>query len=277
MIGSRLIAVCRARNIPCSATSRRKSSRIFGMIHLDLTGHESGWDIPDDVHAAVICAGMTGLAACENNPVLSRTVNVNGTHHLIEFLKRSGIRVVFLSTNQVFDGQRPLVPVDGERHPVSVYGRQKASVESQLLSLEGHDAVVRLAKVVYPTLPLFDGWKQSLMGGHPISAYANMLMAPVHIDQVVEVILNIVQGAYHGIFHLSPAEDISYAGVGCVLAEKYGVSKALVRPVHVNDSELPVGGLPVHTTLDTSVTSRQLGIRPMGAWEAIDRILKDEE
>ena len=84
---------------------------------------------------------------------------------LIDRLAARGIYTLFLSTNQVFSGERPHVPADAPVSPVSEYGRQKAEAERVLRSRMANGApigVLRLAKVVSPGMALVTNWRQEL-------------------------------------------------------------------------------------------------------------------
>ena len=82
--------------------------------------------IPEGVKCACIFVAVARLAACEADPVGSAPSMSNRRSLLIDLLAARGIYTLFLSTNQVFGGDRPHVPADTPTSPVSEYGRQKA-------------------------------------------------------------------------------------------------------------------------------------------------------
>ena len=80
--------------------------------------------------SAVICADITDMAICETNPDETKTVNVTGTIELIKQFLQKKIHIVFLSTNQVFDGEEPMRKPDAPRNLINEYGKQKAESRS---------------------------------------------------------------------------------------------------------------------------------------------------
>ena len=84
--------------------------------------------------AAVLAAAVTKLDACERDPEATARVNVEANLALAAMLASQGVYVVFLSSNQVFDGTRPHRLGSEPTSPQTVYGRQKAEVESRLLA-----------------------------------------------------------------------------------------------------------------------------------------------
>ena len=100
------------------------------------------------IHAAA----FTGVDAAESNAAQAEAVNVTGTRYLAESAREVGARVVYLSTDFVFDGSagRPYAPEDPP-HPLGVYGRTKLGGERAVLQVLGEDAVVlRETQVVLP-------------------------------------------------------------------------------------------------------------------------------
>ncbi|MBA4701154.1 MAG: dTDP-4-dehydrorhamnose reductase [Ruminococcus sp.] len=78
------------------------------------------------VEAVIHCAAYTAVDAAEDNEELCRKVNVIGTENIAKVCKVNNLKMMYISTDYVFDGQgeRPWEPED-ERHPLNVYGQSK--------------------------------------------------------------------------------------------------------------------------------------------------------
>lgn len=76
--------------------------------------------------AVVHCAAYTAVDAAEDNEEMCRRVNADGTRYIAGVCKKLDIKMLYISTDYVFDGQgtRPWEP-DDERNPLSVYGQTK--------------------------------------------------------------------------------------------------------------------------------------------------------
>ena len=172
-------------------------------------------------------------------PSARARVNVSQTLALIEHLLELGIHVLFLSTNQVFDGTTPNVPAAAPHSPVSEYGRQKAQVEAALcrhIDRGAPVAILRLAKVVSPHMALINGWIEALSSGLPIQAFDDMRVAPTPIELVTGAIAALLQDRATGIFQLTGPRDVTYADIGHFLADRLNADPAQVtvaqRPLH---------------------------------------------
>lgn len=78
------------------------------------------------VEAVIHCAAYTAVDAAEDNEELCRKVNVIGTENIAKVCKVNNLKMMYISTDYVFDGQgeRPWEP-DDERYPLNVYGQSK--------------------------------------------------------------------------------------------------------------------------------------------------------
>src|SRR4051812_11978393 len=124
-IGAATARAMAARNIVGVATTRRRDQATATRPFLDFTVPLGDWQPPAGTRAACIFVAVARLAACATAPAGSAHVNVTQTLALTDRLLAQNIHVLFLSTNQVFDGSQPHVPADTPHSPVSEYGRQK--------------------------------------------------------------------------------------------------------------------------------------------------------
>jgi dTDP-4-dehydrorhamnose reductase len=185
------------------------------------------------------------------------------------------IHVLFLSTNQVFDGNQANVPADAPHSQVSEYGRQKARTEAGLIArmeTGAPIAILRLAKAVSPNMALVRDWIGALKARQPIRAFGDMVMAPVPTALVADVILALMQSRAEGIFQLTGPRDVSYADTARYLAERLGVDPKLVEETSALDHGQPVGATPRHTTLDSSATCRRFAVQCPEAWPVVDTV-----
>lgn len=254
--------------MPVIRTSRRSSP---GCIELDLAALPATWSPPSGISAAILCAAVTSTEACRDRPDEAHRVNVEGTVELGRRLADAGARIVFLSTNLVFDGSTPFTPATAARCPRTAYGRMKAEAEERLLALGG-TTVVRLTKVIGRTLPVIDRWRDSLARDEPIRPLMDLVIAPVSLDLATTVIAAAAREPLGPILQVSARADVSYADVAARLARRWGATADLVRPASAAELGLALEHLPAHTTLDVSLMRDRLGIEPPDPWAAIDEV-----
>lgn len=82
----------------------------------------------------VLAAAYTDVDGCESNPDLAFAVNRDGAVNVAEAAKRVRAKLLFLSSDYVFDGKKTSpYEIDDARNPQSIYGRSKAEAEIRLL------------------------------------------------------------------------------------------------------------------------------------------------
>jgi dTDP-4-dehydrorhamnose reductase len=236
------------------ATTRRRATVSAARPLLDLAC-VADWAPPEGVKSAAIFAGYTRLAACEGDRVESARVNVSATLSIAERLLARGAHVLFLSSNQVFDGAIADVPADAPFSAISDYGRQKAAAETALLAHFAQDApvaILRLSKVVSESLDLFRRWGRALKAGQEIRAFHDMVIAPVPNSLAAGAAAILMRERATGVYQLSGAADASYFTFGQHMARRIGADRRLVVPVPAASASVPRGATPRHTTLDSA-------------------------
>lgn len=270
LIGSAVASRLEAEGCPVMRTSRRGAP---GTIPLDLAALPAAWSPPPGIAAAVICAAVTSTDECRSQPDECRRVNVEAACELGRRLASDEVRIVFLSTNMVFDGSTPFTPAASLLSPKTAYGRMKAEAEARLLSLGSGTTIVRLTKVIGRSLPVIDRWRESLGRGEPIRPLSDLAIAPVSLDLATTVIAAAAREPLGSILQVSANADVVYAEVATRLASRWGAPSELVKPATAADLGLTLEHLPAHTTLDASAVRDKLGIAPPDPWAAIDGVV----
>lgn len=275
-IGAATYRAMKAQARPVAATTRRRERVAPDRPFLDLAARLDFWEPPQQTKAACICAAVSRMAACAADPKGTANLNVSQTLALIEKLVARDIFVLFLSTNQVFDGRVPRAPVDLPYSPVSEYGRQKVAVERVLrdrIAQGAPVAILRLAKVISQDMPLIAGWVADLSSGKPIRAFRDMPLAPIPNDLVCTAIGALLEDHDSGIFQLSGPQDVTYADIGRFAAGHLGADPSLVEEISARDVGLPDGVTPLNTTLDASLLRERYGLEVPDVWKVVEKVI----
>ena len=274
-VGGPLADHLQSQGVNVLGTTRRKDRVGNGRVYLDLAEPEENWPALPDVETAILCASVTRLETCENDPTGTAKVNVDGVVALARKLAARGTHILYLSTTGVFDFTEPFRRHDCEPSPVTTYGHQKASAEKQILSLGDMVSVLRLTKVIGPSMPLLQRWSAILGQNSPISAFRDTTIAPITTDFVNFMIKKICSSKAPGIFHASGDADLAYT----VLAEHFvramGKESDLVVPEKGQAIGQPAGPAPRYTTLDMTRERELFGILPPSSLETIIKVTKE--
>jgi dTDP-4-dehydrorhamnose reductase len=275
-IGAAAYQSLKARGVTVAATTRRKAKVTADRPFLDLSAPLENWEPPSGTSAACIFAAVARIEACDANPQASAHVNVTQTLALADRLLGRGIPVLFLSTNQVFDGTVPNVAADAPHSPLTEYGRQKSRAEAEFNSRMERGmpaAVLRLAKVVSRDMPLLRDWSAKLAAGQPIRAFSDMTMAPVETAMVCDAIAILMKDAARGVFQFTGPRDLSYLEIGRFIASELGVARSLVNEGTTIEAGLPAGSGRMHTTLNSSRLCDRYGIAPPDVLAVVNSVI----
>ena len=244
-IGSALAVALRKDGVQVYGTTRRQTQGADPCItYLDLATVPDDWH-PPAVDCAFLCAAATSIAACATDATGTSRINVEAPIRLAERLATTAARIVFLSTNLVFDGSRPARLATETTCPTTVYGAQKAEAEQRLHALDDDIRVLRLTKVLSSNHALLRGWRATLARKEPIHPFRDVVLSPVAMDETIKALLRVGNAERGGIFQLSGDRDLTYAELAIAL----GSDARLVEPVD-GAASYPAPP-PAHTTLDT--------------------------
>jgi dTDP-4-dehydrorhamnose reductase len=275
-IGAATHCAMQAQGLAVAATTRRRELVSAARPFLNLAADISLFELSPQTKAVCICAAIARIATCAADPKSTAFINVNQTLALADKFLSRGSYVLFLSTNQVFDGQTPHVAPDAPYSPVSEYGRQKARIEAALRERMARGApagILRLAKVISPRIALIDGWIANLSAGKPVSAFNDMVLAPTPIDLVCTAIDRLMVNHDRGIFQLTGPRDVTYAEVARYVADRLAAAPSLIENTSARSAGLPDGATPLNTTLDSSRLQQQYGLKAPDVWEVIGSTL----
>jgi dTDP-4-dehydrorhamnose reductase len=258
-VGAAVLGHLASRGQRAVGTTRRREHLGPDRAWLDLADFDESWDPPAGTTAACICAARSRLADCAADPTGTSSLNVTQTGKLVTRLTQLGIYTLFLSSNQVFDGEQPFVVPEAPPCPVSEYGRQKAAAEEHVLAATatgyGGAGVLRLSRVLGPRTPTIANWVGAVSRGEPIRAFSDMVLAPVPVEIVATAVHHLLTGAVSGIFQLSGPADVTYAHFARRLVAGLGRGAELVQEASAGAARLPPGSIPRHTTLVTTELS----------------------
>jgi len=122
----------------------------LGHRELDITRQTQVYETIGEIRPDLIinCAAHTGVDACETEEELARKLNGSGPRYLAQSAERYGSLMVHISTDYVFDGQKPIT--DGyvendDPRPLSVYGQTKLAGEKAVSEETQHHLILRTA------------------------------------------------------------------------------------------------------------------------------------
>jgi dTDP-4-dehydrorhamnose reductase len=250
----------------------RRTTKHNADLHLDLTDPALDRIHLPNAGVAVFCAATNGFANCRLDQKKAFQTNVKATEILSRRLTATGCRVIYLSSSAVFDFSKPRVPAMTPQCPSTIYGQFKMLAERQVLSLGSSATVVRLTKVLSSEWSRFSGWLNTLSLGGQVSAYSDLHFAPISLDFIVYALMLIIAKGGEGIYQVSGADDISYAGALRHLVHKMGLPESRIIASCAAANGIPPEEIATFTSLDTSRFEALAGDPAPTPYEVLDQV-----
>jgi dTDP-4-dehydrorhamnose reductase len=228
------------------------------------------------VHAAA----MTSPDDCERDPASARAVNLYGSAALAEHASKLGSRVVYVSTDLVFDGKRGNYREQDEACPVSVYGRAKMDAERAFLERPGRAGVARPAVIrsslIYgwgsPASGTFlSGLHGALRSGKGMRLFTDQMRNPVLEEDLAESVILAISHDLEGVYHAGGPEAVSRLDFGRAVCEVFGFDEGLLEPIAMSDFEY-VADRPLDSTLNISKLAGATGFSPSSLRDGLARL-----
>jgi dTDP-4-dehydrorhamnose reductase len=180
----------------------------------------------------VLAAAYTDVDGCEGNPDLAFAVNRDGAVNVATAAKEVGARLVFLSSDYVFDGKKTTPYEIGDaRNPQSVYGRTKAEAEIRLLELMPDCCIARTSWLFGTGGKCFPDTILKLAANRPALDVVNdQRGCPTYSVDLALAIPQLCRKNARGIVHVTNAGDCPWFEFAEEIVRGAGLATT-VRPV----------------------------------------------
>lgn len=266
-------------------------------VSLDITDKEAVRKVIAEVKpdAVIHCAAWTAVDMAEDDDKVEkvRAVNAGGTQNIADACKKIDCKMLYLSTDYVFDGQgtEPWQPDCKDYKPLNVYGQTKLEGELAVSNTLEKYFIVRIA------------WVFGLNGKNFIKTMINVgkthdevrvvndqIGTPTYTYDLARLLVDMCETEKYGYYHATNAEVspeeadktgckagyISWYDFCCEFYKQYGL-KTKVTPVTTEEYGLSKAARPVNSRLDKSKLV-EAGFKPLPTWQdAVSRYLKEAQ
>lgn len=253
-------------------------------IQLDITNRDAVERVIGEIRpdAIIHCAAWTAVDAAEDeeNQPKVHAINAVGTQNIAEAAKAVDAKMLYLSTDYVFDGQgtRPWQPDDKNYAPLNVYGQSKLDGELAVCSTIEKYFIVRIAWVFGLNGKNFIKTMLNVGKTHPQVLVVNdQIGTPTYTLDLARLLVDMIETEKYGYYHATNDEGGQYISW-------YDFTKEIYRQAGMDTEVLPVTtveyGLskatrPFNSRLDKSKLVNE-GFQPLPDWkDALTRYLKE--
>lgn len=179
-------------------------------------------------------AGITDVLECEQYKKEARGTNVQGTRNIVMLCKEYDVKLIYISTDYIFDGKKGGYTEKHVPYPINTYGRTKLMAEKiigqnlndfiicRTSSFYGFNKGKNRAVAVYR---IIDG----LMSGNIIQLPVDQIASPTLIDDLVVAVVRLIKIGFRGVINIAGPDAISRYHYGKKIAKVFGHEAKLVK------------------------------------------------
>lgn len=252
-------------------------------VSLDITDASAVKRVLEDVHpdAVVHCAAWTAVDMAEDdeNVAKVRAVNAGGTQNIADICKELDCKMLYLSTDYVFDGQgtEPWQPDCKEYKPLNVYGQTKLEGELAVSGTLDKYFIVRIAWVFGKNGKNFVKTMLNVGKTHDTVRVVNdQIGTPTYTFDLARLLVDMIESDKYGYYHATNEGGyISWYDFTCEIYRQAGYTTKVV-PVTTAEYGLSKAKRPFNSRLDKSKLIAN-GFKPLPDWkDALRRYLKEQ-
>jgi dTDP-4-dehydrorhamnose reductase len=228
------------------------------------------------VDVLILAAAMTAVDYCESHESEAFAINAEGPREIARICAKKGIKMVYISTDFVFDGKKEGSYAEGdEAAPVNVYGASKRKGEEHVLEASNNNLVVRVSWLFGSDGPAFPEWIiQQAMTRDAVALPEEKTGSPTFCGDLVEYLESLLElggDAASGIVHLCNSGSCTWREWGqfCVdaaIAAGLDIKAKRIEANRLEDIAAFIARRPANSVMATEKFTRLTGIVPR-SWQ----------
>jgi len=202
------------------------------------------------------CAAATDVDWCESHPEETETLNVRASALLADMAVALNARLIYISTDAVFDGWQGNYSESDQPAPLNEYGRSKLAGERAVLERLPSALIVRVNIYGWNAqekLSLGEWFWRHLREDERVPGFTDITFCPMLVNDLAEVLLQMRHRGLSGLYHVSGSEKISKYEFGRRVAASFGLDPGKVVPARVSEA-----GLKARRALDISLNTNKV-------------------
>ena len=183
---------------------------------------------------------LVNVDLCEDNPELAYNTTVQTAKNVARSAQHNGSRLIYISTDHLFEGNRSMYSEDDTPMPVNEYGKTKLEAEIKSLDINPDTVIVRTN---------FFGWSHdrhpatfgewvynNLKQQIPMNLFTNYYFTPIEVTYLAEAIETVAITDFTGVINIAGTERCSKYEFGMILAEVFGLDASPINPYEISAS-----------------------------------------
>lgn len=250
------------------------------MIHLDITDIAEVSHVIQSYqpHFIFLPAAAANVDLCQENKEFCWKINVDGIENVIREAKKTQSKVVFFSTDFIFDGVSGPYDECAIPNPLNYYGFTKVIGEAMVRQLE--DALIVRTTVVYGNEKQGKNFAVKMISalnhGKEITAVSDQIGTPTYVVDLAQKTIKLAKMGLSGVYHIAGPELLNRYEFARYVAGVFDLDKSLIKSV--STKELQQKALrPMHAGLKTEKIVKTLGEKTTSVVDGLKAMLHESK
>lgn len=238
-------------------------------LKLDISYKKEVVSVIDKIKPDIVvhAASLSNVDYCETHKKEAHKVNILGTKNVLYACKKTNARIVFTSTNAVYDGNKPPYFEGSRKRPIDVYGKTKVEAESLVIKSKVPYVIVRLMTMY--------GWSQKggrsnpvewiiheLKNKNRINVVDDIFNNHLYAGQAADLIWKIIQkDIKNETYNIAGGQCVSRFDLAQQVAKIFNLDSSLINPVN-SDFFSNIAKRPKNTCFNTSKIEHNFKLKP---------------
>ena len=278
LLGNKIVSL-HSKEYTITGTYNKTKPDFKNAVRLDIVNKKQ-FKIIEKIKPDIIIhtAGLTNVDYCEDHRKEAWKINVEGTKNIIDISKKIGNKIVFISTDYIFDGKNGPYEEEDEPNPINWYGKTKLEGENSLKS-SGMEYYIIRTTVLY-------GWNKynlnfvtwainELKNGRKIRVVTDQYGSPTLADDIAEIILKLIMLNKQGVYNVVGVDLVNRYDFALEIAKIFDLNSELIIPV-TSEELNQKAPRPKKGGLKIDKIKKELNVRPIGIMDGLLRMKKQK-
>ncbi len=191
-------------------------------------------------------------------------MNTEIPRQLAKLVARGGARLLHVSTDSVFDGQRGNYSEEDRPNPLGIYSLTKLEGEYAVAEANSDAIIARVVLYGFSLSgkrSLGEFFLYNLQASRPVMGFTDVYFCPLLANDLAHIFLKMLALQLSGLFHVVSRQCISKYAFGAAIAQRFGLDASLIQPTSVGQAGLAATRSP-NLTLRSDKLVASLGEAP---------------
>ncbi|MFC1959452.1 SDR family oxidoreductase [Chloroflexota bacterium] len=267
-VGYHLMRTFKNANLPVIGTHLKNPQH--DLIALDIVKEEAVKKLLTDIRPPVVYvpASLTNVEYCETHPEVGYEVNVVGIANLVRWTNQINAKIVYFSSDYIFDGKSGPYTEQDPANPICVYGQQKLLAE-HLVATHSQSFLIIRTTVVYGWEPQGKNFiirlQNTLAKNQTLRVPIDQVGSPTYAPDLAQATLQLANTDHQGVFNIVGPQQANRYEFALEAARAFALDPDLIQPVTTAEFN-QIAPRPLNAGMTTTKTEVALG-RPLVAYQ----------